>query len=108
MSIAVLIDAFRLPVQALVAHRIPCKLLVEQGAPTAADKRLINDTVDELWWRAALKPGTIGVPASSGPDGEVIELALVAVQLKPDSRDAQANKHQCRHQTRLQGQRLRR
>ena len=92
MSMQALIEAFRLPPQALVAHRIPKKMLVEQGAPTAADKRLINDKVDELWWHAALKPGTIGVPVSSGPEGEVIELALVSVQLKPDSRDAQAQR----------------
>lgn len=92
MSVQALIEAFRLPPQALVAHRIPKKMLVEQGAPTAADKRLINDTVDELWWHAALKPGTIGVPAFSGPDGEVIELALVSIQLKPDCRDAQAQR----------------
>ena len=47
MTAQVLIDAFRLPAQALVGQRIPKKLLVEQGAPTAADKRLINDTVDD-------------------------------------------------------------
>ena len=92
MSAQAIIDAFHLPPQALVSHRIPKKLLVEQSAPTAADKRLINDTVDELWWHAALKPCAIGVPASSGPDGEVIELALVSVQLKQDSRDAQAQR----------------
>ena len=92
MFVQALIEAFRLPPQALVAHRIPKKMLVEQGAPTAADKRLINDTVDELWWHAALKPGTIGVPTSSGPDGEVIELALVSVQLKQESRDLQAQR----------------
>lgn len=63
MTAQVLIDAFRLPAQALVAQRIPKKLLVEQGAPTAADKRLINDTIDELWWQATLKPATVGVPA---------------------------------------------
>ena len=38
MSVQALIEAFRLPPQALVAHRIPKKMLVEQGAPTAADK----------------------------------------------------------------------
>lgn len=63
MSDQVLIDAFRLPAQALMAQRIPKMLLVEQGTPTAADKRLINDTIDELWWQATLKPGTVGVPA---------------------------------------------
>lgn len=92
MSVQALVDAFRLPLQALVSHRIPKKMLVEQGAPTAADKRLINDTVDELRWHAALKPGSVGVPTSSGLDGEVIELALVSVQLKPDSREAQAQR----------------
>lgn len=117
MSIQAFIDALKLPSQALVAHRIPKKLLVEQGAPTAADKRLINDTVDELWWHAALKPSTIGVPAfqaaaaaaavggeragnvlsgvGQGTDAEqaaidVVELALVSVQLRQGSRDAQA------------------
>ncbi len=40
MSIEWLIDAFRLPPQALVAHRIPKKLLVEQVSPMAADKHL--------------------------------------------------------------------
>jgi hypothetical protein len=63
MTAQVLIDAFRLPAQALLAQRIPKKLLVEQGASTAADKRLINDTIDELWWQATLKPATVGVPA---------------------------------------------
>ncbi len=80
VTVQALIDAFRLPPQALVA----------QGAPTAADKRLINDTVDELWWHTALKPGTIGVPSSSGPEGDVIELAQVSVQLRLGSRDARA------------------
>lgn len=86
MSAQSFIDAFRLPAHALVLQRIPKKLLVEQGAPTAADKRLINVAVDELWWQAALKPGTVGVPVLA----EVIELALLSVQLRPDVRDAQA------------------
>jgi hypothetical protein len=118
----VLIDAFRLPAHAQVGQRIPKKLLVEQGAPTAADKRLINDTVDELWWHATLKPGTVGVPAfiapqapatsasaitngsgtaapgASGADAasadatDVIELALVSAHLRPPTREAQARR----------------
>ena len=54
-----LVDAFRLPAQTLLAQRIPKKLLVEQGARTATAKRMINDTVDALWWSAALKPSTV-------------------------------------------------
>jgi len=98
MTAQVLIDAFRLPAQALVGQRIPKKLLVEQGAPTAADKRLINDTVDELWWQATLKPGTVGVPASTVANvnaadaTDVIELAVVSAHLRPPTREAQARR----------------
>jgi len=122
MTAQVLIDAFRLPDQAQVGQRIPKKMLVEQGAPTAADKRLINDTIDELWWQATLKPGTVGVPvfhvapmkatsATAPTDGagsavagtsdvgaasadatDVIEIALVSAQLRPPTREAQARR----------------
>lgn len=88
MTIEVFIDAFRLPAQALMAQRIPKKLLVEQGAPTAADKRLINDTLDELWWQAAFKPGTVGVPAH----GDVIELALVSARIRQGASPAKARR----------------
>ena len=47
---------------ARVDQRVPKKLLLEHGAPTAADKRQINDGIEELLWVAALKPTTIGVP----------------------------------------------
>ena len=43
-------------------QRVPKKLLVEHGAPTAADKRQIK-TASRNLWVAALKPTTIGVPA---------------------------------------------
>ncbi len=114
MLAQLLIDAFRLPAAALVGQRIPKKLLVEQGAPTAADKRLMTDVVEELWWQAALKPGTVGVPAYQAPpsvqasqpspasDGDgvtasadatdVIELALVSAHLRPATRDSQAQR----------------
>jgi hypothetical protein len=122
MTTQVLIDAFRLPAQAQVGQRIPKKMLVEQGAPTAADKRLINDTIDELWWQATLKPGTVGVPAfhavpvlttsaHAPTDGtgtavagaldvgaacadttDVIEIALVSAHLRPPTREAQARR----------------
>lgn len=116
MMAQVLIDAFRLPAAALVGQRIPKKLLVEQGAPTAADKRLITDVVDALWWQAALKPGTVGVPAyqalpsvpatqqplASDGDGaavsaeatDVIELALVSAHLRPATRHSTSGQAQ--------------
>ena len=57
-----LLAALDLPASSRVDQRVPKKLLLENGAPTAADKRLINDGIEELLWLAALKPTTIGVP----------------------------------------------
>ena len=98
MPIDTLIRALRLPAAALVDQRIPKKLLVEQAAPTAADKRLINDAVEGLGWHAALKPATVGVPvcrADSGDaGGDVLELAVVSAVLRPEVRAAQAQRLQ--------------
>lgn len=88
MSIEAVINAFRLPPQALVAHRIPKKMLMENAATSASDKRLLNDTLDEWWWQAALKPGTVGIAAH----GDVIELALVCAQLRPGASETQARR----------------
>ena len=68
-SIATVVDAFGLPPSARVDMRVPKKMLAEQGAPTAADKRIILDGIDELQWFAACKPATIGVP--SFKDGDI-------------------------------------
>lgn len=88
MTAQELIEAFHLPTQALVEQRIAKKMLVEQGAPTPADKRLITNTVEELVWHAALKPGTVGLPAADG----VIELALLFASLRPSATAAQAQR----------------
>jgi hypothetical protein len=63
MSAAAVIAALALPSEARVDRRVPKKLLVEQGAPTSADKRQIQEGIEELNWVAALKPSNIGVPA---------------------------------------------
>lgn len=62
MSLSLLISALALPPESRVDQRIPKKLLVEQSDATAADKRLLQDGIEELNWIAALKPVNIGVP----------------------------------------------
>ena len=49
------IVSLAIPDDARVDRRVPKKLLVEQGAPTAADKRQIQDGIEEMSWIAALK-----------------------------------------------------
>ena len=53
MTAGTVIAALGLPAEARVDQRVPKKLLVENGAPTAADKRQINDGIEELLWLAS-------------------------------------------------------
>lgn len=77
-----LIEALDLPAGSRVDQRVPKKLLLENGAPTAADKRLINDGIEELLWLAALKPTTIGVPAFRDDAREYLEIAVLLLTLR--------------------------
>ncbi|KRD72066.1 DUF4391 domain-containing protein [Ensifer sp. Root278] len=87
-SICAIIDALGLPPGARVDARVPKKLLVEQGAPTSADKRAIQDGIDELQWFAACKPATIAVPAFTDEAREYLEIAVVACAFRASAKAA--------------------
>lgn len=72
-----ILEAFALPAATLVDRRVPKTLLVENGAPTAADKRLIQDGIEELRWVASLKPSLIGIAAWTSPQGSYEEIAVI-------------------------------
>lgn len=76
-SILEIADALGLPPEARVEARVPKKLLVEQGVPTSADKRAIQDGIDELQWLASCKPTTIGVPRFADDVRDYLEIAVV-------------------------------
>lgn len=82
MSFAKVIDALALPPDARVDQRVPKKLLTEHGAPTAADKRQIQDGIEELLWVAALKPTNIAVPAFRDDVREYLEIAVLTATLR--------------------------
>lgn len=82
MSVSAVLDALALPAESKVEQRVPKKLLVEQGAPTAADKRQIQDGIEELMWVAALKPTNIGVPVFRDSEREYLEVAVLTVQFR--------------------------
>lgn len=88
MSIDVFLAALALPAEARVDQRVPKKMLLEQGAPTAADKRLIQNGLDSLTWIAALKPATVGVPAYIDDVREYLEIAVLAAVLRPGAKAA--------------------
>lgn len=82
MNMQDLIDALSVPFSARVEQRVPKKLFIENGAPTAADKRLLTDAVQEIQWVAALKPTTIGVPEYRDPVREYLEIAVLSITLR--------------------------
>ena len=78
-----LIAALGLPASCRVDQRVPKKMLIEHGAPTAPDKRLLNDHIESVQWLAALKPHTVGVPIWRGNEREYLEIAVLSVTLRP-------------------------
>jgi hypothetical protein len=88
MNFAPVIDALALPPDARVNQRVPKKLLLEQGAPTAADKRQIQEGLEELFWVAALKPTNIAVPKFQDDVREYLEIAVLTAILRSAAKSA--------------------
>lgn len=88
MNASKIIAALDLPTGSRVDHRVPKKLLLENGAPTAADKRYINEGIEELFWVAALKPTTIGVPEYRDDTREYLEIAILRFSLRAGTKAA--------------------
>lgn len=78
-----IITALALPADTRLDQRIAKKLLLENGAPTAADRRGINEGIEDLVWVAALKPTNIGVPTFRDGTREYLEIAVLRLNLRP-------------------------
>jgi hypothetical protein len=81
-----LVAALELPPGARVDRRVPKTLLVEYGAPTAADKRRIHDDIEEIRWVATLKPTTVGIPALRDNVREYLEIAVLSAALRAEAK----------------------
>src|SRR5690606_22744410 len=82
MNTAAVIAALDLPPGARVDRRVPKMLLVEHGAPTATDKRRINEGIAEIQWVATLKPTTVGVRTYRDATREYQEIAVLSAVLR--------------------------
>lgn len=80
------VAALALPDGALVDRRVPKTLLIENGAPTAADKRRIREGVEEVRWLAALKPTTVGVAEYRDAVREYLEIAVLQLTFRSVAR----------------------
>lgn len=81
-----LLAALHLPVATRVDQRVPKKLFLENGAPTAADRRAITEGVEECRWVAALKPHTIGVADYRDTDREYVEIHILQLTATTDAK----------------------
>jgi hypothetical protein len=79
--VADLIAALAIPPDARVDQRVPKKLFLEQGAPTAANKRHLQQGLEEVTWLAALKPANIGVASFRDGSKEYLEIAVLSAIL---------------------------
>ena len=86
MNESALLDALGLPGDARVDQRVPKKLLIEHGAPTASDRRQISEGIEQLRWVAVLKPTTIGVPVYQDAEREYLEIAVLSLTLRANAR----------------------
>lgn len=86
MTPEVVLEALHLPAQAVITHRVPKTLLIENGAHTAADKRHIEGGIEELRWVATLKPTTVGVATYADETREALELAVLILRLRPKAK----------------------
>lgn len=82
MNSDAILTALDLPAGTRVDQRVPKKLLLEHGAPTAADKRHINEGIEELLWLAALKPTNTGVPEYRDDAREYLEIAVLRLAVR--------------------------
>lgn len=60
-------------------QRVPKKMLVENGATTTSDKRLLTEVIEEIQWIAALKPNTVGVPDYRDEERQYLEVAVLSI-----------------------------
>lgn len=88
MNAGDLIAALELPPATRLDRRVPKTLLIENATPTAADKRRINDGIEELMWVAALKPASIGVPPYRDEAREYLEIAVLSLGLRGGGKPA--------------------
>jgi hypothetical protein len=88
MTVQDLIAALELPASCHVGQRIPKKLLAENGAPTATDKRNITEGIEEIQWVSSLKPSSIGVAEYRDESREYLEIAVLHIALRQGAKAA--------------------
>jgi hypothetical protein len=86
VAAAEILEALCLPAGAVVDRRVPKKLLLENAAYAAADRRWIQEGVEEVRWFGAIQASNCGVAAYRDGVREYIEVAVVYWKLAAAAR----------------------
>ena len=80
------IRALALPADCRVDQRVAKKLIVEQGLPTPADKKQVQEGIEDVIWVAALKPNRIGVQPWVDEIRAYREIVVLTATLRPKAK----------------------
>lgn len=86
MTIAEAFAAFGIPENARVNQRIPKKYFLESVVVGGADKKLIQNGIEEMLWLAVLKPTNVGVGELRSEEREYLEISIVSAKLNADGK----------------------
>jgi hypothetical protein len=79
-------EALALPEVARVDQRIAKALLIERGGLGSTDRRLVDQVLERLTWRATLKPSGVGVAAHGDAVRDYSQLVVAVAVLREPSR----------------------
>jgi hypothetical protein len=80
------IRALALPADCRVDQRVAKKLIIEQGLPTPADKKRVQEGIEDVFWVAALKPNRIGVQPWVDEIRAYREIVILTATLRPKAK----------------------
>jgi len=81
-----LLNALALPPAARVTQRVAKAMLVERGALSAADRRLIDTGLERLTWRATLTPSTSALSAWRDEVRDYAQIVVMEARTKPEAK----------------------
>lgn len=84
LSLNELLTALALPPSTQVQQRVPKKILAENSAASLADRKLVQDRIEELTWQAVLKPTNVGVAAYVDELRSYLEVAVLVARLRTE------------------------
>ena len=76
-------QALALPTGTAINKRVPKTVFNEQADLSTADKRLLDNGLDRLDWRATLRPASVGLSAYADELRPYLQIVVMSARLRP-------------------------